>query len=61
MHACRWDPFHSDAHQPAPLRRRNLLVCRIRLQLRPGRYGNLEGTQRVAMDYLARAEGVMEP
>lgn len=34
---------------------------RIRLQLRPGRYGNLEGTQRVAMDYLARAEGVMEP
>ncbi|KXZ55708.1 hypothetical protein GPECTOR_2g1258 [Gonium pectorale] len=31
---------------------------RIRLQIRPGRYGNLDGTQRVYMDYLARSEGV---
>lgn len=27
---------------------------RIRLQLRPGKYGNLEGTQRIGMRYLAR-------
>lgn len=31
---------------------------RIRLRIRPGRYGNVEGTQRVYMDYLARSEGV---
>ncbi len=35
------------------------LLYRIRLQIRPGRYGNLDGTQRVYMDYLARAEGAM--
>ncbi|PNW72030.1 hypothetical protein CHLRE_16g685350v5 [Chlamydomonas reinhardtii] len=31
---------------------------RIRLQIRPGRYGNMDGGQRVYMDYLARSEGV---
>ena len=28
------------------------------MQIRPGRYGNVEGTQRIYMDYLARSEGV---
>ncbi|GIL57578.1 hypothetical protein Vafri_12783 [Volvox africanus] len=32
---------------------------RIRLQIRPGRYGNVDGTQRVYMDYLARTEGAL--
>ncbi|GLC70572.1 hypothetical protein PLESTF_001010000 [Pleodorina starrii] len=32
---------------------------RIRLQIRPGRYGNVDGTQRVYMDYLARTEGAV--
>ncbi|KAG2501757.1 hypothetical protein HYH03_000257 [Edaphochlamys debaryana] len=31
---------------------------RIRNQIRPGRYGNVEGTQRVYSDWLARSEGI---
>ncbi|PNH06525.1 hypothetical protein TSOC_007097, partial [Tetrabaena socialis] len=31
---------------------------RVRLQIRPGRYGTVEGTRRVYMDYLAKSEGV---
>ncbi|GFR48803.1 hypothetical protein Agub_g10754 [Astrephomene gubernaculifera] len=33
---------------------------RLRLGIRPGRYGNLDGAQRIFMDNLARVEGIRE-
>lgn len=51
-------PLLDTQRLPRPVVLLALATCRIRLQLRPGKYGNLEGTQRIGMEYLARLEGV---
>ena len=33
-------------------------TCRLKLGIRPGRYGNIDGTKRIYYDNLARLEGV---